>query len=170
MPYQTEHLIPLDALKQLAAITISELNTLTLKERSLRTQLQTLEARQDADITAATEDSEVIDGRVDAWGNEHGSLGTNIRAGQSRFVELLEGLTENLQAQIQDLAEVRIEGILAGISERRKQDLARETEDRTESDIILQKQIDELSETEMRISVMLSEIREALREIKGGSI
>ena len=168
MPYETEHLIRLEALQALAEITKSGLDTLTALERTLRTQIQAIEARQDADITAATEDSEIIDGRIDAWGSEHGSLGTNIRQGQLRLIEELDVLTANLQAQIQKLSEVRIEGLLedVGASERRRQEISSETDSRRESDSWLQIQIQQLSEAELRMSVVLANIREALRTMK----
>lgn len=168
MPYETEHLIRLEALRALAKITKSELDTLTSLERTLRTQLLALEARQDADVTAATEDSEVIDARIDAWGNEHGSLGTNIRAGQSRLIEEIDALSASLQGQIQKLSEVRIEGLLedVGSNERRRQEILSESESRRESDSWLQTQIQQLSEAGLKMSVMLAEIREALRKMK----
>ena len=168
MPYKNDHLIRLEALKRLADITQSGLDTLNTFALGLRTQLQTLEARQDADITGATEDSEVIDARVDSWGNEHASLGTNIRNGQIRLSEAIEALSASLQAQMQELSEVRIEGLLddAGAHERRKQEILQEAENRSESDSLLQTQIQQLSEASLRMSVMLSEIQETLRELK----
>ena len=168
MPYGTEHLIRLEALKELAERTKSGLDTLSSFERALRTQIQTLEARQDADITTATEDSEIIDARVDSWGNEHASLGTNIRSGQIRLSEAVEELSASLRAQVQELSEVRIEGLLddAGAHERRRQEISQEAQARNESDSSLQTQIQQLSEASLRMSVMLSEIQEALRELK----
>ena len=168
MPYKNDHLIRLEALKRLADITQSGLDTLNTFALGLRTQLQTLEARQDADITGATEDSEVIDARVDSWGNEHASLGTNIRAGQLRLSEAIEAFSTSLQAQLQELSEVRIEGLLddVGVHERRKQEISQEAQARSESDCWLQEQIQQLSEATLTISVMLSEIRDALRELK----
>ena len=168
MPYETEHLIRLDGLKTLAELTKSQIDTLTGLEENLRTQILALTARYDADITEATEDSEVIDGRIDSWGNEHGSLGTNIRNGQLRLSDAINELSTLLQAQIQGLSEVRLEGLIEDTAahERRRQEISQEAETRFESDSLLQEQVQELSEACLRISVMLSGIKEALREMK----
>ena len=168
MPYETEHLIRLDGLKTLAELTKSQIDILTSLEENLRTQILALTARYDADITEATEDSEVIDGRIDSWGNEHGSLGTNIRNGQLRLSDAINELSTLLQAQIQGLSEVRLEGLIEDTAahERRRQEISQEAETRFESDSLLQEQVQELSEACLRISVMLSGIKEALREMK----
>ena len=127
-----------------------------------------MEARQDSNVTAATEDSEVIDARIDAWGNEHSSLGTGIRKGQQRLSDAIDELRASLQNQLQELSEVRLEGLLedVGSNERRRQEILSEAESRLESDSCLQVQIQQLSEAGLRMSVMLSEIRGALRDIK----
>ena len=79
-----------------------------------------LSARIDAQVTASTEANadyaaEVVDGRVDTWGSEHSSLGTNIRYGQMK-ITLNQ---EILQGQINSLAEAVLE-TLAIISEKRE--------------------------------------------------
>ena len=168
MPYETGHLIRLNGLKTLAELTKSQLDTLTDLEENLRIQILVLSARYDADITEATEDSEVIDGRIDSWGNEHGSLGTNIRNGQIRLSDAINELSAILQAQIQGLSEVRLEGLIedTGAHERRRQEISREAEARNENDSLLQEQVQHLSEACLRMSAMLSEIQGALRKIK----
>lgn len=161
-------LTELEHLKQLAEIIKPKIDDLNETYLALRTQIQTLAARQDADITAATEDSEVIDARVDAWGNEHGSLGTNIREGQLRLEEAINDGQAGTQEQIQELAETRINGLLEEVDaqERRRQEISHEAETRLESDSSLQTQIQELSEADLRMAVMVSEIRETLRKLK----
>ena len=168
MSYETEHLTPLEGLKKLAELTHDELDTLSALNISLRTQIQTLSARYDADITESTEDSEVIDARIDSWANEHASLGANIRNGQSRLNDAINELSTILQAQIQELSEVRLGGLIEDTAahERRRQEISQEAETRFESDSSLQEQIQELSEACLRMSVMLSEIKGALREMK----
>lgn len=92
-----------------------------------------LNARVDVQITASTDSNadyaaEVADGRVDTWGNTHGSLGANIRAGQLRQNLALKSETShrleetrNLQEQVNRLAEAVLE-TLAIISETREKE------------------------------------------------
>lgn len=161
-------LTELEHLKQLAEIIKPKIDDLNETYLALRTQIQTLVARQDSNITAATEDSEVIDARIDAWGNEHGSLGTNIREGQLRLEEAINDGQAGTQEQIQELAETRINGLLEEVDaqERRRQEMSHEADTRLESDSSLQTQIQELSEADLRMAVMVSEIRETLRKLK----
>ena len=148
MPYVTEHLTRLEHFKIFAV--------------SVRTLIQALEARQDSDVTAATEDSEIIDARVDAWGNIQGSLGSNIRGGQSRLIEALRQAQSLLQEQIDALSETRITNTLdiAEEAETRRRELAAEEEYRIRDDDSLQRQINSLSEAVIDIALTLSELRE----------
>ena len=95
-------------------------------------------------------------------------MGANIRNGQSRLNDAINELSTILQAQIQELSEVRLGGLIEDTAahERRRQEISQEAETRFESDISLQEQIQELSEACLRMSVMLSEIKGALREMK----
>ncbi len=77
---------------------------------AIRTEIQTLSARFDAQVTASTDAdadyaAEVADGRVDTWGVEQGSLGANIREGQKRNSNAVILNSEVLQAQIDNLAQ-----------------------------------------------------------------
>ena len=79
-----------------------------------------LSSRIDAQVTASTDSNadyaaEVVDGRIDTWGYEHASLGSNIRDGQRKLALNLE----ILQWQINSLAEAVLE-ILAIFSENRE--------------------------------------------------
>ena len=92
---------------------------------------EVLSSRMDAQVTASTDSSadyaaEVADGRVDAWGETQGSLGTNIREGQLRLSlalssEMVHRIADNdsLQRQINSLSEALLE-TLAIISETRE--------------------------------------------------
>lgn len=152
-------LISIEHLRELARITKTKINELTELERSLRTQIQTLEARQDLDVTASTDDAEIIDARVDAWGNTQGSVGTNIRNGQIRLEDAIQETGSGIQAQVQELSEQRLESVIESVNanERRRQEITQEEFYRLESDSSLQAQIQELAEACLRMSVRLAE-------------
>ena len=104
---QSEHLLP----------TLRHIEVLAQKQIQADAVLS---SRIDAQVRASTDSdadyaAEVVDGRVDTWGYEHASLGTNIREGQMR----ISVNQEILQSQINSLAEAVLE-ILAIISENRE--------------------------------------------------
>ena len=127
----------------------------------------TLNARIDAQVTASTDSdadyaAEVADGRADAWGNVQGSLGSNIRGGQSRLSDALTLAQSSLQGQIDAIAETRIEDTIdiATEAEARRRAVAAEEEYRIRDDDELQRQINSLSEAVLGIIAMISEHRE----------
>ena len=66
--------------------------------QAVNSQLGTLSARMDAQVTASTDSdadyaAELVDARIDEWRNPHGSAGACFRNGQ-----------EKLQRQINELA------------------------------------------------------------------
>ena len=76
MSYNNSHIINLAELKQTSQVVNS--------------QLDTLSARIDANVTASTDSNadyaaEVVDARVDECGNPHGSAGSAFRNGQERL-------------------------------------------------------------------------------------
>lgn len=95
------------------------------------TLLQVINSRFDANVTASTDSdadyaTELVDGRVDTWGNTLGSLGANIRAGQLRLDLALKSEethriedNQSLQKQIDALSAAVLE-TLAIISENRE--------------------------------------------------
>ena len=105
--------------------TVKQIKTLA---QIHKTAAEVLSSRMDAQVTASTDSdadcaAEVIDGRVDAWGETHGSLGANIRDGQFRLNRALSSEevqrladTEHLQQQINSLSEAVLR-ILVIISE-----------------------------------------------------
>ena len=145
------------------------LPTLTqIKKSSQRHKLaeDVLNARIDAQVTASTDNNEVIDARVDSWGNTFASLGSNIRDGQIRLSLNLELLQSLFQAQIDALAEARLVNSLniADSNEIRRREIASEEQNRTADDNSLQRQINSLSEAVLEILVIISEIREKGRK------
>lgn len=93
--------------------------------------LQVINSRFDANVTASTDSdadyaAELVDGRVDTWGNTQSSLGVNIRAGQLRLDLALKNEethriedNQSLQKQIDALSAAVLE-TLAIISENRE--------------------------------------------------
>ncbi|MBQ2617092.1 MAG: hypothetical protein IJF90_09545 [Synergistaceae bacterium] len=133
--------------------------------------LKALEARIDIQVTATTEPdadyaAEVLDGRVDIWANEHGSIGANIRDGQQRVTLGLRAVQESHQEQLDELAEARFENLAVGVDshDRRRQEISTEGEIRINDDERLQAQINSLSDAVLHIGLQLSELREKLRQ------
>ncbi len=126
-----------------------------------------LSSRIDAQVTASTDAdadyaAEVVDARADMWGNVSGSLGGNVRGGQSRLMELLTQAQMLLQGEIDALAESRMDNTLniADEAEVRRRELAREEQSRITTDDALQKQINVLSEAVLETLAIISEKRE----------
>ncbi len=96
MAYDAQHVALTEHIKTVAA--------------GIRTELQVLSARYDANVKASTDSdadyaAEVADARVDTWGNEQASLGANIREGQKRISNSLLLAQEALQSQVDEVAE-----------------------------------------------------------------
>lgn len=69
---------------------IPDLAALKRSMQTVNSKLGTLSARIDAQVIAATDSdadyaAEVVDARVDEWGNPHGSAGSAFRNGQERL-------------------------------------------------------------------------------------
>lgn len=149
------------------ALNLTQLHTLTAFIQAL---LETLSARIDAQVTATTDPdadyaAEVVDARADTWGNEHASLGAAIRDGQLRQSIGLQLVQESHQEQIDTLANELLEHTTecAEILEARRTDLLTEEESRIESDDVLQRQINTLSNAVLDIALTISELREQSR-------
>lgn len=173
MPYDGEHLTRIADLKVPLLLIKTKIDNLLEIESELQTKLQTLSARYDANVKASTDSdadyaAEVIDARVDAWANEHLSLGTNIREGFKRLADSIDDSQGVLQEQLNSLTETRLGNLIDEIEahERRKREILQEAAERQESDSSLQGQIQSLSEASLQIIVMISEIKESLRELK----
>ena len=157
MPYNEKHLIEISLFKTLSEAVRAELDDLSDTSESLTTQLQTLEARYDVNVTASTDSdadyaAEVVDARVDTWGNLYASLGANIRAVQQDLSDAIGGLNESQSS-------------LANDNKCRKEEISNEVKERLESEFMVQLQLQALSEAILKQSVMLAETRNALREI-----
>ncbi len=163
MAYDTNSLTTLGQLKKSAEKNKIKIDALTLAQ-------EVLASRMDAQVTATTEPdadyaAEVVDGRVDTWGNEHASLGANIQDGQLRISNGLQQVQASHQEQIDQLADLRLEDI-AGIAETleaRRCDNLKEEESRIKSDDVLQRQINTLSNAILNIVLTISEFREKSR-------
>ena len=123
-----------------------------------------LTTRMDAIAGQATEDTEILDARVDAEYQTHPNLGHNIRNIHSK---LLEEKAERLDER------VRQEGQIAGLKasdsvhEERLSELLRQNERQDEgllqTDTHLQRQIDAVSEAELRTAANLYDLNERRR-------
>ena len=145
------------------ALNLTQLHTVTALLKML---LETLGARIDSQVTAATDpDSEIVDARVDTWGNTHASLGTNIREGQLRQSIGLQLVQESHQEQIDELASLILEetASVAEALETRRLETSTEEESRIAKDKILQSQIDTLSNAILNIVTTISALREKSR-------
>lgn len=147
--------------------SVAQLHSIVAFIKSL---LEALEARIDIQVTATTEPdadyaAEVLDGRVDALGNEHGSLGANIREGQRRLTLGLRAVQQSHQEQIDSLsnAVLGLSATLAETLETRRLETQKERESRIDGDAILQKQIDTLSSAVLDLTTTIAELREAAR-------
>ena len=164
MSYENNSLTTIGNVKSLAAKTKLRFDELDLEQA-------TLNSRMDAQVTASTTSyadyaAEVIDARVDTWANEQGSLGTNIRGGQSRLSDALELLQTSHQEQINLLAEARLENLVneSESNKVRRREISLEEESRIESDDVLQTQIESLSSAIFEVLLQIAKIRKKLRE------
>ena len=101
-----------------------------------------LDARMDVIAGQTTEDSEILDARVDAKGVTHPNVGHNVRTLHSEVIEINEALRYGIEEfrgllrQFNELAYAQIQGELNSkdAHERRKAELAEETQARAEDD------------------------------------
>ena len=155
MPYNEAHFTEILHLKVLSESVRAELDDLLDVNKTLSTQLETLEARYDANVTASTDAdadyaAEVVDARVDALGNPYASLGANIRAGQQELSDAIATLEET-------------QGTLVSNDEQQKEEISNEASERRDDEFMVDIQLQELSEAVLRLSVMVWDIREKLR-------
>ena len=173
MLYDEEHLTRIADLKVSLLLIKTKINNLAELEADLQTELQTLSGRYDANVKASTDSdadyaAEVVDARVDSWANEHSSLGANIREGFKRLADSIDESQGTFQEQLNSLSETRLGNLIDEIDAHgcRKREILQEAVERQESDSSLQGQIQSLSEASLQTIVMISEIKESLREIK----
>ncbi len=131
-----------------------------------------LSTRLDTILEGATEDTEILDARVDAEGNVHSNLEHNVRNihsvllqavsdikyGVQEFQGLLHQFSAIAEAQIQDELNVQ------DANERRKAELAQEALTRLLQDEDFQQQINKVSEAVMWTAVTLHEISDRRKE------
>lgn len=146
------------------APTVKQIEKLAQK---LILTLTVLNARLDTQVTASTDAdadyaAEVADARADIWGNTCGSLGENLRGGQSRLMEALTEIQTLLQEEIDALTESRMDGLMniSDEAEVRRRELAREEQNRILTDDSLQRQLNTLSEAVLEVLAIISEKRE----------
>lgn len=163
MSYDTGKVTTISNLKQLAFQVKSGLDEIEQKQNVLG-------ARIDAQVTASTDAdadyaAEVVDARVDAWGNEQTSLGTNIREGQKRLLEAIDELQTKNTEEIQTLAETQLTSAMTSFetNEIRKQEIEREESIRYSEDIGILKQVNILAKTIMKLAIQMNELQETIR-------
>ena len=90
---------------------VTRISDLKLAVQNAKRKIDALSSRIDEQVAASTDSdadyaAEVVDARIDEWGNLNTSLGANFRSGQER-----------LQRQINDLAVAQLE-ILALLAKK----------------------------------------------------
>ncbi|MBQ7544937.1 MAG: CotH kinase family protein [Synergistaceae bacterium] len=127
-----------------------------------------LSTRMEVIVGQATEDTEILDARVDAEGNVHPNLGHNVRSIHGGLLQVVSDIRYGIQEfqgllhQFSALAEAQIQDELNAqdANERRKAELAQESLTRLLQDDGLQSQINAASEAIMRTAVTLRELSE----------
>ena len=127
-----------------------------------------LSTRMEVIVGQATDDTEILDARVDAEGKVHPNLGHNVRSIHGGLLQVISDIKEGIRdfqgllQQFSAVAEAQIQDELNAhdANERRKAELQQETLTRLMQDDGLQKQINAASEAIMRIAVTLRELSE----------
>ena len=117
-----------------------------------------LETRLDTILEGATEDSEILDARVDAEDEVHPNLGHNIRNLHRLILGLGDDILyegsefEGLLRQYSDLAHAQLRGELNSkdAHERRKLEIKQEALSRFQDDSSIQSQVDLLAENDIK--------------------
>ena len=135
---------------------------------AIETEATTVEDRQDfietrLDVIAgsATEDTEILDARVDAEKTVHPNLGHNIR---NIHLALLKAANDirGMLIQLSELAEARIQGDINFVDahERRKKELAQESAIRIQQDDGLQSQSDENAQANLQNALTIEKLND----------
>ncbi len=135
-----------------------------------------LDERMDVIAGQTTEDSEILDARVDAKGVTHPNVGHNVRTLHNTVIDLAHAVKQDIQdldavlKQLNELAYANIQGSLNAQAAHQKnhERITQEALIRKEQDEILQGQVHELSEGSIQQSISLS--REAAQRRKDTSI
>ena len=130
-----------------------------------------LSTRMEVIVGEATEDTEILDARVDAEGKVHQNLGQNVRYIHSGLLEVIEDIKYGVQEfqgllhQFSAVAEAQIQDELNAhdAHERRKAEIQQEALTRLLQDDGLQNQINAASEATLNISLTLHELAERFR-------
>ena len=149
--------------------------TVTELENNLNTSAErqdSIDTRLDTIIEGATEDTEILDARVDAENEVHPNLGHNIRnlhrliREQSDVIIYAASEFQGLLQQYSDLAQSQIQNELnvAAVSERRKQDIQSEASIRNEQVEALQLEADTLAQSDIQRAIAEHREHEYLRE------
>ena len=120
-----------------------------------------IETRMDVIVGQATEDTEILDARVDAEGVVHPNIGHAIRNAHATLVVLLDDF-QGLLRQFSVLAEAQIQGELNSFEahKRRKKEIELEVLTRLTQDGELQRQINEASTAILQMSLNLYDVNE----------
>lgn len=124
-----------------------------------------IETRLDSILEGATEDSEILDARVDAENEIHPNLGHHLRMLHSRILYIGEEF-KGLLRQYNDLAYAQMHGEINAMeaNQRRLLDIQQEEKERNHYDAVLQEQINALSFAHMDWVLSGIEAREGILE------
>ena len=130
-----------------------------------------LSTRMEVIVGEATEDTEILDARIDAEGKVHQNLGQNVRHIHSGLLGVIENIKYGVQEfqgllhQFSAVAEAQIQDEVNAVEahERRKAEIQQEALVRLGQDDGLQTQINEASEAVMRMVLTLNEINTRLK-------
>ena len=130
-----------------------------------------LSTRMEVIVGEATEDTEILDARVDAEGKVHPNLGHNIRAIHGGLLQVISDIKYGIQEfqgllhQFSAVAEAQIQNELNSqdVHDRRKAEIQQEALTRLLQDDGLQSQINAVSEATLNINLTLHELAERFR-------
>ena len=120
-----------------------------------------IEARLDVIAGSATEDTEILDARVDAEKTVHPNLGHNIRDIHTALLKAADDI-RGILVQFDELAEARIQGDLNFVEahERRKKELAQEATTRIQQDDGLQSQSNENAQANLQNALTIKKLND----------
>ncbi|MBR1438303.1 MAG: hypothetical protein IJ587_07170, partial [Synergistaceae bacterium] len=150
-----------DRLREALTLIDATITGVDAHEGSIETRQDFLDTRMDTIAGQATEDTEILDARVDAEGVVHPNLGHAIRNAHAGLVGLVDDFT-GLLRQFNALAEAQIQGELNNLdaNERRKKEIQLEALTRLMQDDGLQRQIHEASTAILQTALNLHNTNE----------
>ena len=160
-----------DRLRETLNLIDQSITGVETHEGSIEERQDFLDTRMDVIAGQATEDTEILDARVDAEGTVHPNLGHNVRNLHGKILEVIADIKygikefQGLLQRFNELAQAQIQEQLNNREshERRKEEINIEEQVRLTQDDELQNQVDDVSKAILQTALNIHDFNEKIK-------